>query len=212
MSRQKSLKRTGNKRSPKARFIVFCEGKNTEPQYIQALERELQGTIIEVEVIGGAGTPATIAGKAIDNLRLVARKKKKQSFEKNDQVWAVFDHDEHPEVTQSIQRCRDAGVGIAYSNPCFELWLILHKEAYDKACDRHQVQKHLETLCPEYDCDSGKSADCSNLIENLEQAEDRANVQLARRAEEGSVLGCPCTTVQEFTQALRAAHASYKAE
>ena len=40
-----------------------------------------------------------------------------------------------------------AGVNVAFSNPCFELWLILHFEYRDSASSRFEVQKKaLELL------------------------------------------------------------------
>ena len=38
-------------------------------------------------------------------------------------------------------KCEEQNVGVARSNPCFELWLILHQQDYDKPEDRHAMQK-----------------------------------------------------------------------
>ena len=86
------------------------------------------------------GVPDTLATKAAELARklglLPGRRKAKNSFEENDEVWAVFDRDEHPNFDQAIDRCRRAGVRVARSNPCFELWLILHEKDYDRPDDR----------------------------------------------------------------------------
>lgn len=212
MAKKKSLFRTKNKRLPKQKFIVFCEGRNTEPQYIEALKSKLKGTIIDIEIVKGAGAPLTIADLAVDKIREIKRenKRSKQSFGQNDQVWVVFDRDDHPNVPQALQKCKSAGVGIAYSNPCFELWLILHRVDYDKSCNRHEIQKFLKKLCPEYDYNSGKSLDCFSLVEKVQDAEDRAEKQIKRRSQEGSVSGCPSTTVYNLTRMLHIADKGFK--
>lgn len=98
--------------------------------------------------------PRTIAEKAITKQKEI--KNTKQSYAKKDQVWAVFDEDEHPAVKEARDVCKRGNVGIAYSNPCFELWLILHHEEFDRPDDRHQIQRHFNTLCPDYDPDGSK--------------------------------------------------------
>jgi len=41
-------------------------------------------------------------------------------------VWCVFDVDDHPRVADARQMAADNGIELAISNPCFELWLLLH--------------------------------------------------------------------------------------
>ena len=210
MRRLKSLRRRESVRSAKTKFFIYTEGKNTEPDYFRALEETLNGAIVELEVIGPAGVPLTLVGSAVEKLRSLRKTRRDvQSFEKNDQVWAVFDRDEHPGVADAIQRCVSTGVGMAFSDPCFEVWLILHKNTFDKCCDRHEVQKHLEKCCPEYDRNSRKTANCRELIKSLDQAEQRADQQKQRRAEEGDAMGAPNTSVQNLTREIRKASSSF---
>jgi hypothetical protein len=44
-----------------------------------------------------------------------------------DDIWCVVDVDQF-DVRQAVLAAAQAGVGIAVSNPCFELWLLLHFE------------------------------------------------------------------------------------
>ena len=50
----------------------------------------------------------------------------------DDRFWFVSDTDHWAEpnhiqnFVRVIQLCRDKGIGVAVSNPCFELWLLLH--------------------------------------------------------------------------------------
>lgn len=220
MSRGKNRKihptnRGINKRPPKQKFVLISEGKNTEPEYFAAVKRHYSGALIDFIFLKGAGVPKKITETAMsESLKRGLSKgsrKKKDSYELNDQVWAVFDRDTHPEFNQPIQKCKGNGIGVAYSNPCFELWLILHFENFEKPDDHHAVQKHLETLCSDYDRKKSKTTDCGVLMDKLEDAEQRAEKQLKNRKKEGAPFGPPSTTVFELTRAIRdAAEISWK--
>lgn len=204
-----NLKRRRHVREPKRLFILFCEGEKTEPTYFSALNRAYSNTLIKVEITGAAGVPYTLAGLAAECARSLGlgstRKKVLNSFEKGDQVWAVFDRDEHPRFNEAVDLCRRKGVGIARSDPCFELWLVLHEEDFDKPGDRHAVQAHLRALRPEYRRDGAKTPDCADLVKRVEEAEKRAEKQLARREAERTPFGPPSTTVGQLTRAIREA-------
>lgn len=210
MRGNRSLQRRGPMRTPKRKFIIYSEGKNTEPEYFRAVRADLLGALVDIEVIEAAGVPMTIAEKASTHRRAMARRgARRSSFEEDDEVWAVFDRDEHPLVNQAIERCRTSHVGVAFSDPCFEVWLILHHCEFDRPDDRHQVQAELGKICGDYDANGRKSTDCKRLMPYVDIAERRAEVQLARRREEGEPPTRPYTTVFELTRQMRAAHEKY---
>ena len=141
--------------------VLFCEGRNTEPTYFAAVKRACSGALIEMETHGGVGVPYTIAQKAVDRARELGHdrrsRRKKNSFEEYDQIWAVFDRDEHPRFDEAVALCKNHGVRVGHSDPCFELWLVLHERDYDQPNDRHRVQAVLKALHPEYDVDGAKT-------------------------------------------------------
>jgi hypothetical protein len=204
--RTPSLRRGRHQREPKRRFIIYCEGAKTEPNYLAALRRSCSGALIEVETIPGAGVPFTIAESAADRSRKLGlstkRRKVLNSFEEGDQVWAVFDRDEHPRFNEAVALCEKNRVGIGRSNPCFEVWLILHLEEYDKPDGRHAVQAYLRSIRPEYEPDGAKTPNCADLVTRVDQAERRAEAQLIRRESEGSPYGPPSTTVGCLIRAI----------
>lgn len=73
-----------------------------------------------------------------------------------DELWCVFDVEwptakRHPHLDQAMNLARDHGIRLAISNPCFELWLVLHFR------DQHAF---LETDAAERlsrECDGRKS-------------------------------------------------------
>ena len=155
------------------------------------------------------GVPYTIAEKAVEHARELGldprSRREKDSFEDRDQVWAVFDRDEHPNFNEALELCRNNGIGIGRSDPCFELWLILHERDYDRPDGRHTVQALLKALRPEYEIDGAKTPDCDDLITRVEDAERRGEAQLQRREEEDRPFGNPSTTVGCLTNAIREA-------
>ena len=206
-----ALKRRRQKREPKRRFFVFCEGDKTEPAYFAAVKTAHANALIEVNSIPGVGVPKTIAAAAAESARSLGlspgSRKPQNSFEEGDEVWAVFDRDQHPDFETAIDRCRRAGVRVGRSNPCFEVWLILHETEYDKPDDGKAVQSYLAQLRPEYDKHGAKIPDCNDLVTRVEIAEDRAGKQLERREAEGAPYGRPSTTAGRLTRAIRDAAA-----
>ena len=194
-------------REPKTRFVLFCEGSNTEPAYFSAVRRLWIGTLIEIETRAGVGVPITIAERAIEFAEQDRSRRLRQenSFEEDDRVWAVFDRDEHERYEEAVNLCEQKGIGVARSNPCFEVWLILHETDYDRPDGRHAVQRTLARLRPEYDRQGRKMPDCEEMVARLPEAEARGRVQLRRRVEEDAPFGAPSTTVGELTREIREA-------
>ena len=185
------------------------EGSKTEPAYFEALRRACRSALIEIEPHPGVGVPYTIAQRAAEHAAQLGlgrrRRGRKDSFETKDQVWAVFDRDEHPNYPEAVELCRNRGIRVARSDPCFELWLILHERDYDGLSDRHEVQAELRRLRPEYEIDGRKTPDCDDMVTRVEEAERRGKDQLQRREEEDRPYGNPSTTVGKLTKKIRKA-------
>ena len=207
--RTPNLKRKNPQLEPKRRFILFCEGEKTEIEYFEAIRRICSSTLIAVETHGGVGVPYTIAEKAVERAKALGlaprSRRKKDSYEKRDEVWAVFDRDDHPRFDEAVRDCEKQNVGVARSNPCFELWLILHEQDYNRPEDRYAMQKALAQLRQEYDPDGSKTPDCDDLVKRVEAAEQRGERGLQNRESGGDPYGNPSTTVGRLTRAIREA-------
>lgn len=191
-------------RQPKRRCTIFCEGKRTEPEYFAAFKQKFPRSLFSIEIVGAAGVPATLLSRA-RSFRNASRKKdaKGRSFAENDEVWIAFDCDEHPRVKETLDAACAQDIGVAYSNPCFELWLTLHLEDFNKPIHRHDIQKRCEETLPGYQRAKGKVANYFELLDAIEDAERRADSLVKKREDEGAPLGCPCSTVQTLTRSLR---------
>jgi hypothetical protein len=173
------------------------------------LRRSLgRDALIELELIP-TGQPKTIAAHAAARAKTEGIAKgsrvRRENFEKKDQIWAVSDRDTAPNFDDAIAICASKNVRVGRSNPCFELWLILHEQDFDGSDDHHAVCRHLRKLRPEYDPHGAKVCNWGELIVRVEEAERRAARQLEQRAQQGAPHGRPSTTVGQLTAAIREA-------
>lgn len=124
-----------NVREPKQRFLIVCEGEQTEPNYFRAFR--VPG---KVEV--------TVLGEGRDPLALVETAEDKRDEDEYDQVWCVFDRDDVPRerFNRALERARRTGVRVAYSNQAFELWYVLHFEFANSVLTRQRYCEKLGRL------------------------------------------------------------------
>src|SRR5436309_3458500 len=94
-----SLRRRSATRDPKSRAVIVCEGLITEPEYFLSLAREYKA-LVSIKLVKGAGVPTSVVERAIIERRATASDS--AGFGINDQFWAVFDRDEHPQYEQAI--------------------------------------------------------------------------------------------------------------
>jgi hypothetical protein len=113
---------SGRRRAPTRRssrtLLIVCGSKQTERQYLQGLRDHVRNPAVSV----------VVRGKACSPTQLIAYARGQRDLSKGgyDEVWCVFDVDEFPDVADAAALARRHGIRIAVSNPCFELWLLLH--------------------------------------------------------------------------------------
>jgi hypothetical protein len=138
---------------PKPTILVLSEGEVTEPQYLDGFIGSCRNPRVKVEIIGGAGVPKTVVKAAKDRKRENEERAERERDDnlRYDQVWCVFDIDDHPNVSDAKQMARDNGIRLAVSNPCIELWLFLHFADQPGMRHRHDLKKMMERHIPGYD-------------------------------------------------------------
>jgi hypothetical protein len=157
--------------------------------------------LIDLVFERGAGVPLSVVKKAVALAhRPIATD---ESFYVNDQVWAVFDRNDHPNFAQAVNKAEAAGISVAYSNPCFELWVVLHYQDHDRPVRRDEIQKVLRELMRGYDPDRSKHLAFDDICGAVERAEKRAETLERRRAEERNPRGNPSTSVFRLSQEIR---------
>ena len=187
-------------RAPRRRILVVCEGKKTEPLYFRALIREEALKLVEVVIDDKSGVPKTLVERSIHLKKDAARDAKREGddFLRYDAVWCVFDVDSHPNLPEAKQQARDNGVNLAISNPCFELWLLLHFQDHTAFIDRKKLQRACSERMPGYK----KEAPYEVLRGTYEEAVARAESLERRHNRDGSPGENPSTDVFKLTTVL----------
>lgn len=198
--------------------LVVCEGKETEPQYLRAFIAWCKNPRVNLAIVPGAGVPLTLVDEAIrrrDDAGQRAAEEKDQNLA-YDEVWCVFDVDDHPKVKQAREKALAEGLAVAVSNPCFELWLLLHFGESPGPQHRHEIQSRCAKQMPST---KEKHVDVDEVLKGYVAACDRAE-RLERIAiEAGDRWQNPTTAVFRLTRsidaegtALRAAERARRAD
>ena len=190
---------------PLSRIVVYSEGK-TETVYLKQFARHVGTRLFDIEFLGENGVPSTVVQRCIDRkreLEEISRQRNSSEFDKNFSVWAVFDRDEHPCYARAIKAAIQHGVHVAFSNPCCEIWAILHCQDYgDRPIHRHEAQRLLRSLMPEYDHDRNPLFHFEAMIAGYVTARGRAHNLLKSREIQDDIFGCPATNLVRLVEFL----------
>jgi hypothetical protein len=138
----------GGSRKQKPVVYIVCEGEKSEPKYFRNFSS--RNSLVNIK-------PVTSQYKDAFNLvKNAEREIQPDEYfpEYGDQVWCVFDRDNNSddELYKAKALAERRGYRIAFSNPCFEYWYLLHfieYRAYLADCDA--VVKLLEArYIPQY--------------------------------------------------------------
>jgi hypothetical protein len=145
---KQSKKRTKNTRDELKMVIIACEDSKSSRFYFQAIFNDL----IQRHCI--AATSLIIAKHKHTNpfgvLQDLFDHEGWQDFEHK---WIVIDRDEErtnggghslEDFNNAINHAISKKIEVAYSNPCFEIWYLLHFEYRNTAIDRDDLVNHLE--------------------------------------------------------------------
>ena len=179
--RERRNARGATSRSPKRRLLVVCEGEVTEPWYIEEFVRKTRNATVKVQIHGEHGDPRKLVEMAKSEKQQARSLAKQQGddFLAYDEVWCAFDRDQHERFEDACQMARDNQLELAVSNPCIELWLLLHFRNSPGARHRRDVKKMLKKFLPNY----GKRDNFERVADLIDQATERAR-RLDQKAEE----------------------------
>jgi len=134
--------RKANTRLKRVRFLIVCEGEQTEPNYFRALIDDRTSVVREVHIDGGGCVTLSLVNRA---LQIKNDLEKDNDFE-FDSVWVVFDKDDFKDFNDAINLAKQYKFKPAWSNEAFELWYYLHFEYLDTAIGRHDYIQKLQNL------------------------------------------------------------------
>jgi hypothetical protein len=126
----RKLNRRPSSRNIVRKIVIACEGSKTEPRYFKSIGNELRLETLQIIVLPHQGKtdPRSIIERVIEERHEM---KRNQAWTNGDSAWAVFDGDEHieqsPEKWKSaIALAKKQKIQLAITNPCFELWYLIH--------------------------------------------------------------------------------------
>jgi hypothetical protein len=202
-NRERRQARRNPFRDPRPTVLIVCEGGETERQYFEKFARHHKNALIKVEVADRTGVPFSLVEYTKDYKREIEKKARRQ-MDQNiayDSVWCVFDVDQHPRIPDAKVMAAANDINLAISNPCFELWLVLHLRETLGMQHHHAMQDLLETLDPNYD-KHVKHVDFPLYIPGYEQAIRRARRMDALAQQVGTPGHNPTTNVYELTELI----------
>ena len=157
MRQARKLERKAGGKPTYPRVLMVCEGRETEPNYLEGIRRELRIPTAHWTVLPSA--LGTGPEKVVEYAEKLAR-----SGAGWDDVFCIFDRDEHVHYREAIARAaalegkikpRGAASPLRFtaipSLPCFELWFLLHFESVMRELGRDEAQRALKRQMPDYD-------------------------------------------------------------
>jgi RloB-like protein len=166
----------------KKTVVVISEGSKTEPRYVEALAavpdvRNIAAVSLRLEAAEEGEVPLTLVRRAVDY-----KSRTKCESGEVDEIWCAFDVEwpkNHPNLQAAVNLAQSNGIKLAISNPCFELWLILH------FCDHSRFIDNNEAIRIRRNLDSQKGKHLNpELYMNRRAIASRRALHLEKRHEE----------------------------
>lgn len=190
MRSRNSLMRERREAFRDARLIVIAsEGKDTERIYFKALAKEYSNPRVHVHILERSVDEQNNSSPE-HVLKQLNDYKSQYELEADDELWLVVDKDRWTEAMLSrvaTECSQEVAMHMALSNPCFELWLLLHIEDVTLLTPEEQKQwmenrkksknadPYLKArLCQKMGSYHESSYDAQTLMAHVENAIERA--------------------------------------
>jgi len=188
---RRQLERKLARRASYDRILIVSEGSKTEPNYFKEIRATFRLHTANVEV-----QPSELGTEPIQVVQYA-----KELFENGDrhkqvqprafeQVYAVFDRDEHRSYFDALKLAESLDGKLRNDNrqpvrfkaiasiPSFELWLLLHYEDIQAPIHRNEVMARLKHHIPGYE--KGAGGAFATTCDRLETATQRAQALAAK--------------------------------
>jgi len=154
MAKGHRSRKTGN-RKEYATVLIVCEGQKTERIYFNRYKERKSGLRIETQN-SNITDPANLVKFALRQIE-----KYDLDLDNGDQVWCVFDTDRNTdENIRKAESLAGTKVKLCLSNPCFEIWYLIHFGYFNNTISTAELQRKLKTYIKDYE----KTKDCFNLL------------------------------------------------
>ena len=181
---------------------VYSEGQITEYDYLCRWRKASDGIVLHWGERGAV--PSTLVRSAMKYVKQNRRDNRGRGESDLVEIWCIFDVDDHDKLSETISEASNSGIEVVVSNPCFELWLVLHRASQSAYIERQDIQKRAAKL----NLTDGKSIDAMAwdvLVKNYELAKQRASELDSKHHDDGSpARSNPSTDVWRLVDRIRA--------
>lgn len=189
--------------APRLHILIVCEGKVTEIGYFEGCREAFKNGRVKVYVDHRDGAAQALLRRA-SLLRKEADLKARRIGDDSvryDEVWCVFDVDDKRALDLSSlrQEAEQYGIHLAISNPCFEIWALLHFQDHTAYIERRSLAGLLRRLLPDYE----KALPFNRLYPSYPTAVQRATALDRQQEAAGDPGGNPSTGVYRLTERIR---------
>lgn len=214
--------------------LIVCEDQKTEPVYFRQFEELFDNLLPEetvyVKRIGTGRNSLGVVKAAMDERARIYEDNNHRSI---DEAWVVFDKDDLDQTPgnrinfeSAFELAAKEKIKVAYSNECFELWLLLHfidvnpslplprQEIYKKL--GQAVNAYLPEDEKQFEYDHG----AANVVDYVSRFGDEASAMTRADTLKKNHLGLshipiesnPITYVDDLVQSLREWYRYYSYE
>lgn len=138
---KKRTNRKIGKREEQKSVLIATEDEKSSRYYFEALikDKKLNGKVVIAKHIG------TNSKKVLNALLEHLEKNPKSIYEKK---WIVIDKDDYSldEYKGAIEEARQKDICVAFSNECYELWILLHFREVNAWMSRDDLDSELKTI------------------------------------------------------------------
>jgi RloB-like protein len=174
-------------RDTRARFLIVCEGKRTEPGYFRSFR---------------VNAVVKISGQGRNTLSLVEKAIELSETDAFDQVWCVFDRDSfpHDDFNAAIALAKKSKFKVAFTNEAFELWYLLH---YSYVISSHTRREYISLLSKNLGFKYEKTTTLYDRLLDMQPQAIKNAKRLATEYKPFDPVSCnPSTTVHVLVEEL----------
>ncbi len=207
------IDRTGNRKTRDQRkklrtqelgyYLIVTDTEGTERCYFEGLRKCLPDSVKDRLVIKVIETKTA---KLIDKCLEYTGKEAQYRM-----PWIVFDRDQVPDYDSIISRAEKLGIGVGWSNPCFEIWMFAY---YGKMPVIQESWKCCEKFADLYYKKTGQQYDKADedLYRRIADTGDELKAITVAERKFKQCIGngyrvpsemCPCTTVHRLIGEIR---------
>ncbi len=157
------------------RYVLATEGSETEPDYFEMIQDKFgEGFSFFFDF---AKSRNIRKPDPVNTLKFMKKELKEKELKRDDEAWIIVDRDEWTE--EQIKPLykwakKKKNYHVAFSNPCFEVWLLFHFEEWKNYRSSKECKSCLKSYLPE--CDK-KNMKNKIELEHIHKAIERASLR-----------------------------------